>query len=80
MTRESYIQHLERGEIGNILFHFYSQRCTELDLNALEPMKFLTVFSHWQPSDWYAQRVIESYNVKFEVTIIEQKGKKTIYL
>lgn len=80
MTRNQLLVHLERNEIGNILFHFYSSRCKELGLNIIEPKTFLTIYSQWQFSDYYTERVLNYYFEKFEIIRIEQQGKKTLYI
>jgi hypothetical protein len=80
MTRKKFLVHLERNEIGNILSHFYSFRCKELKIQPLGVQDFLSFYRAWKYAQYATSLVLNYYFKKFEIIIIEQQNKKTLYI
>lgn len=78
MTREEYIQYRNSNSIDP-LYHYYIERCKE---KCLDPHAFIQAVSMWGPGNIVFQELLQEYDVKYEITKVQdlKTGKILKYL
>ena len=75
MNRENYIKLRNSGEIGNIMFSFYQEACSEQGQTPLDPQNFIAFFNHWQDHNYAVKIVLQFYNKELNVIEVTKENK-----
>lgn len=75
MTREEYISLREQNHIGNIVYDLYVSECNRRGQQYINPNEFMLMFNMWEHAHECVERVLQHYDMKFEIITISFKGK-----